>query len=147
MTIILSAMVSLIVSAIVARLTVWWTANSDEKRAIREGTMRIIGWAIEYPFLESDDFCRSWPNTTRTDDDRLRYENYCCHVFNQLEHAWELFKGDERKMRCCLCPKELIVRHRKWWEDEPDNDEGYSVEFRQFVANILRRVDRGPKNE
>lgn len=128
-------------SAFVAWLTAMWAIKGDEKRTIRDGTVRMIEFAMEYPFLESDDFCGSWPNTSRSSDDNMRYENYCCHVFNQLEHAWELFKGDKLKMRSCLDPEELIVRHRKWWEADKTNETAYTPAFRQFVDEIFRRVD------
>ena len=134
------------VSAFVSWVTAKATSRGDERRAIFEGTARLIEWAIEYPFLEDDEFCRSWPNTGRTREDNMRYENFCCHVFNQLEHAWELFKGDEQKMRPTLYPEELVSRHRVWWQSDETNQKAYSTEFRQFVAGIIRRLDEEKKN-
>jgi hypothetical protein len=137
---------TIVISAFVSWVTARRTIRGDERRAIFEGTARLIEWAIEYPFLEDDEFCRSWPETNRSRDDNMRYENYCCHVFNQVEHAWELFKGDELKMRPTLYPEELISRHRVWWESDETNQKAYPNEFRQFVATVIRRLDKEKTN-
>lgn len=134
---------TLIVSAFVSWLTATLTIKNDDKRAIREANIRLIEFAIEYPFLESDRFCKQWPNVEASDDDRMRYENYCCHVFNMIQDAWELTKGDPTKLKAVLYPEELIERHRNWWQGDPTNQEGYPVEYRRFIAEILRKLDAG----
>lgn len=138
--------ISVFASWITAKLTI----KSDDRRAIREGNIRLLEWAMEYPFLESDKFCSSWPDTGKSEDDNSRYENYCCHVFNQIHHAWELHGSDERKMRPTLYPEELVARHRIWWETDEINQKAYEVEFQQFIASIFRRLDQekkdGPKS-
>jgi hypothetical protein len=122
-------------------LTASWTVKGDERRAIREGNIRLMEWAIEYPFLEANAYCESWPATGRADEDNMRYENFCCHVFNQLQSAWEFCKGDTQKMHHVLYPDELIWRHRKWWQQDEVNSAAYPVEFRRFVADRLRDME------
>jgi hypothetical protein len=145
------SIVTVLISVFVSWLTATVTIKGDERRAIRTENMRLIEWAIEYPFLESDEYCKTWPNTTRSDDDNMRYENYCCHVFNTLQHAWELHKGNEQKIRVTLYPEELIERHRAWWMHEDVNQRGYPPDFRQFVASVIRNLEketgRGSKSD
>jgi len=133
------ALLGVVVSAVVAWITAKWAVKGDERRALREGNMRLMEWAIQYPFLDSESYCDKWPNTGRDEDDQLRYGVYCCHVFNLLQQCWEFCKGDLQKMKHILYPDELIWLHRCWWESDPTNQDAYPVEFRQFVAERLRR--------
>jgi hypothetical protein len=130
------------ISAFVAWVTAHWTIKGDERRGIREGNMRLIELAIEYPFLESDEFCSQWPSSNRDKQDGMRYENFCCHVFNLVQQCFEFCRGDELKMKPILHPDELIWRHRLWWQNDEENQRGYPVEFRQYVAGRIRALTK-----
>lgn len=136
------AMAGVAISAFVAWVTARWTIQTDERRTLRESNIRMLEWAIEYPFLESEQFCSQWPNSDRCEDDRMRYENYCCHVFNLLQHCWEFSKGDHAKMKHILYPDELIWAHRAWWRRDDVNQDAYPVAFRQYVAERIRTMEK-----
>lgn len=136
---------TIVIGAFVAWLTTKLTMKSDERRAIREENMRLLEWAIEYPFLEDSDVCSKWPEKVRDKDDCMRYDNYCCHVFNVLQHSWEFCGGNRKKMRTVLYPEELIWRHRRWWKHDEANLIAYPVEFRTFVNNVIGELEKKEK--
>ncbi|BBO31965.1 hypothetical protein [Lacipirellula parvula] len=137
------ALAGVIISAIVAWVTARRTIAGDERRALREGNMRLMEWAIAYPFLETQAFCDEWPSKPRGDEDATRYEFYCCHVFNVLEQCWEFCDGDLDKMKHILYPDELIKSHQRWWLHDPLNQEAYKVPFRQFVTSRIHAITGG----
>lgn len=126
------------VSAIVALIVCLMTGQGNQLRFLLGLVQKIIEFSMTYPYLEDDEFCSKWPEIDDRDQ-KLRYENYCCHVFNTLEHAWSYAQGDTCRMKWIIYPDELIVRHRKWWEGECDNHSGYDQGFCDFVDDIIRK--------
>ena len=57
---------------------------------------KIIEFSMTYPYLKDDNFCDVWPAVPddQAGEKRRRYESYCCHVFNTLEHVWEHCQHD-----------------------------------------------------
>jgi hypothetical protein len=141
------AILGVVISAVIAWVTAKRAVKGDERQALREGNMKLMEWAIDYPFLESESYCDVWPNTSRSDDDQLRYGVYCCHVFNLLAQCWEFCGGDLQKMKHILYPDELIRLHRRWWESDPANQDAYPVGFRQFVSERIRVARESEKSK
>src|SRR5262245_4409265 len=91
------------ISTGVASLVAWLVARgsdrAEERRNISDQVLKVIDFAIAYPFLEDDAVCAQWPSPNLSQPDRLRYDNYCCMVFNLLENVWEFAGGNRAKMR------------------------------------------------
>ncbi len=100
----------------------------------------MIMISIKYPYLEDDAFCNKWKTKKKYSAEELRYENYCCIVFNIIETLYLHYGGNKNKIEGFLAVKELIRRHHKWWKapsGKLDNIDGYDKGFRQFVNSYL----------
>jgi hypothetical protein len=121
-----------------------------QRRVAIDGLVqKIIELSMEYPYLERNSYCAAWTKDAADDDDRARYENYCCLVFNTLENAWELcwpwFWSKEKrhkKIRNIFHVDELICRHHRWWDGDNDNIDGYADGFREYVRFVIDKCRR-----
>ena len=125
------------ISSLVAYLVACRSKKYSEISRIDEQILKFNTIAVEYPYLEDDDFCKGWIERSKQDERYMRYDNYCCIVFNLIETLWEHFNGDKKKIDNYLGVKELALRHRQWWESEVQNEEGYSKKFRTFIDNYI----------
>jgi hypothetical protein len=128
---------------------IWSMVNAsrskrDQDRTTVQAMMnKTIELAMQYPHLERDDYCNSWPNpqgavgTPPYQDDRDRYDNYCCFVFNMIHTAWVLAGKKPCKIEEMLSFREYVLRHRCWWEKEDGNVHFYEQEFRNFINTII----------
>ena len=116
-----------------------WSGKSQEKRVIQGMIEKTIDYSIEYPYFENDQFCSRWRAMDKHQDDQaMRYDNYCCFVFNMIERLWKYAKGDRKEMTDVLHVDELIARHSAWWLAEEENRIGYDQNFRLFVTGVLK---------
>ena len=128
--------VAAVIAAVVALLVCLLTNRGNHSRFLCGMVQKIIEFSMTYPYLEDDAFCDQWPHI-EDDEKRMRYDNYCCHVFNTLEHVWLHTDGDRAEMKRLIYPDEIIVRHRKWWQGDKENQSGYEEGFCEFVNLIL----------
>jgi hypothetical protein len=143
MTLIDSTSISAIISAVIATgVSLYVTKKSlkdQETSNLYNEIQQFILIAINYPYLEQDSFCQEYdPNSQ--DEKYLRYDNYCCLVFNFLERMWKHFNGDKAKIENFFGMKEMVVRHQKWWQAEINhcrNIEGYELKFCDFLNQYL----------
>jgi hypothetical protein len=126
--------------------------RGQQRVAVDGQVQKIIELSMEYPHLERDGYCGAWTSGGVDDDDRSRYDNYCCFVFNTLERAWELCWpwGLSRAWRHAAIGKivhaeELICRHHRWWEGDRENLDGYSTGFREYVGWVIDKCKRSKK--
>lgn len=122
------------------------TLRSHEKRSIDDLITTTIKLAIEYPHLEQNDFCENWPNVESSEEDKARYDNYCCIVFNLTERTYKHFTGEHLQMKNLLHVDELFWQHRKWWKNDPENRKGYITGFSEYVERRLTCLKK-EKNE
>jgi hypothetical protein len=141
---IVTVIFSAVISVIVARITTKQTLKHDHERALQDGMIQLKQWVMEYPFVEDDAFCKSWPATNGAPDQNTRYEVYCCHVFNLLRRSFTLSKGNAAKAQQLLHPDELVSQHYRWWQNDPLNQKAFPVEFRQYIAAEIRRLTPEP---
>jgi len=66
--------------------------------ALRSQIDKMIDISIEYPYLEDDKYCEKWSSKDKSTVITMRYENYCCFVFNLLERGWKHFGGNKLKI-------------------------------------------------
>ncbi len=114
-----------------------YSLRDQRKQKLVAQVDRVVDLGIEYPYLENDEFCRNWPADEINDEKYMRYDNYCCQVFNLLERIWQFSKGQPDSMRDFIYFEELIFRHKKWWFSEIENREGYEKGFLFFVKSYL----------
>jgi len=67
--------------------------RSGKNAGIESMLNKAIELSMMYPHVERDDYCAAWPEPPGDGDQRERYDNYCCFLFNMLEGAWRLKKG------------------------------------------------------
>ncbi|MGO9567870.1 MAG: hypothetical protein ACLP5H_10045 [Desulfomonilaceae bacterium] len=132
-----SAIISAIIAAIVSVAVCVFTLRSQRRSRIYDLIDKVIGISIDYPYLEDDNFCKAWKEIDKTTEEAMRYENYCCLVFNLLEHLWSFNNGNESKIAKMFYASEMIRRHKVWWKLDLDNIYGYDPAFRQYVAKFL----------
>jgi len=107
--------------------------NRDSKRYMRELLDGLIRISIEYPYLEDTKYTYN-KNKSIDDEKYIRYDNYCCMVFNFIERLWKYTKGDKKKMNDIVYYNEYIYTHYQWWIDNYElNKEGYENGFLEFV--------------
>lgn len=137
-----ATLISTAFSTLIASGVAWLVAHlsdrAEQRRTLNEQILKIIDLGMEYPYLEDDSICDKWPNTGMSRDDQLRYENYCCLVFNVMESIWTYCKGNRAKFRMILHYEELIWRHRCWWESDAENKKGYPVGYRNLVDAVIK---------
>lgn len=135
-----AALLSAIVSAVVSVSVNAYMNRGHNQRLAFGFVQKIIEFAMQYPFLEDQGFCDQWPDIPDKEQ-KLRYEYYCCHVFNTLEKVYELTKDGLTDAKSIVYPDELIFHHRKWWTSELVNIQAYSSEFQQFVNHIIAKSE------
>lgn len=105
----------------------------------------ILKTGIQYPYLENDEFVKSW-NSKKTDagweEKYDRYDLYCTMIFNLLERMFDYYNGDKVKIEAFLNVKEWVRQHKAWFQnpsgDEHSNVDGYSKKFREFVKGYYQ---------
>jgi hypothetical protein len=137
-TTIISAIVAGLVSFIVTKITI---KSSDETK-LKDTIFQINQLAIEYPYFEDNEFCAKY--RVSNDEKALRYDNYCCIVFNLLEETWKHFSGKRNKIKKFFAVKEMVFRHSKWWTAKINrsvNIEGYDKKFVEFIDSYVKKED------
>ena len=141
-----ATLASAAISTVIASFVAWkvgTAANRTNQKATLDNLfVKIIELAIQYPYLENDAYCGMWPDVDGSIDNRMRYDNYCCLVFNALESTWRHHNGDRAKIRDDFNIDEMVWRHRHWWQAENENRIGYPLGFRSAVDAIIDRISR-----
>lgn len=128
---------------------IWSAVNAirskrEQNRSAVQGMInKAIELAMQYPHLERDAYCTAWPDpqgavgTQPYLDDKDRYDNYCCFIFNMIHTAWVLAGKNPHKIDEMLSFREYILRHRCWWEKEDGNVHFYEQEYRNFINSVI----------
>jgi hypothetical protein len=98
---------------------------------------KAIELAMTYPHLEQDSYCSAWPEPPGDGDQRERYDNYCCFVFNIIEQAWSLEKKRPKRVEMLVPVREHAWRHHRWWNTEDANESGYDLDFVRYVDDVI----------
>jgi hypothetical protein len=138
-----ATIISTIISSIIASLFAWWlvsrvTGRYERERDIHNRVVTLIQLAMDHPVVELPSTCAKWPNPDLSEADKVRYENYCCFVFNLVVNVWEHCGKNRQKANKVLYIDELIRKHQVWWNADSDNTEAYSDDdFQQFVKEVV----------
>lgn len=96
---------------------------------------------MEYPYLEDSKFIKRWAKSRESSKEKfIRYDLYCCIVFNFLESVSRFYRYDIAKIVNFVDIKEMLEAHREWWKSPPGNADanqiGYSKEFRRMLKQM-----------
>lgn len=138
---VITTLIASLISSIVA-IVVGKNANKKERECkFNDHLLELNRLAMQYPYLEDDEFCATWNANRRSSDEKYqRYDNYCCIVFNLLEQIWKFHKKDTAKIENIVCAKELILRHKEWWKAPSglfENLHGYNSGFVSYANKII----------
>jgi hypothetical protein len=134
----ISTIISVIISSLVAFKTAKVTLRYQERQSLDELITKIIEISIEYPYLEDDEYCAKWADVIVRDELAMRYDYYCCIVFNLIERVWRYCKGNKKKINDMLYVEELVNRHYQWWITEDNNSVAYSNKFQNYIINFKK---------
>ena len=138
--------VSVAISAIVSYLVAQRATRTQRHLSLDQVQNKLIELALQYPHLERNDYCDGWPHkppdpvTKEWLEDRERYDNYCCFVFNMIHQNWLLASKKPENIEDLLSIKEYILRHYCWWEEEDENIHFYESDFCSFVDGVIREM-------
>jgi hypothetical protein len=112
--------------------------------AIEAMILKLSDFAIEYPTLEKDSYCQAYPACPGDPNGKERYESYCVYVFNMLSATWDFCKGDAKKIASIVGAEELIRRHYRCWQADPDNL-AHNEPFPQYVQSVINDLRKAGK--
>lgn len=101
----------------------------------------IIKLSVQYPYLESPSFARTWiANKDSEDEKYLRYENYCTLIFNYLERLCKFYGYNKTKIEKHMNVKGWIRIHKDCWDNpslEYENSDGYEAKFKSLIQEYI----------
>jgi hypothetical protein len=133
---------SVLIAGLVSFIVTNKTIESNNETKLRDEIFQINRLAIEYPYFEENKFCSQYEEYK--DEKTLRYDSYCCIVFNLLEKICEHFKYKKNKIEQFFGIQEMITRHSKWWLSEvnrKENMSGYSKKFIYFIDECINKSE------
>jgi hypothetical protein len=139
---VLSTLVATAIASVVAWITARRSDRSEDRRDIHEQIEKSIELSMQYPLVEDSAVCENWPMADIGSDDRIRYNNYCCFVFNLMQHIWTFCRGDRQAIRAMMHVEEIIWQHRRWWNGDSENVRAYPVGFRNFIAATIAAKEK-----
>lgn len=139
-----ATIVATVLSSCVSYLFTRKTLYLSEVQQLHSDLQMMIKLSIEYPYLESEQFITRWKrHKNSSKDEYLRYDVYCCIVFNFLARVSLHFKYDLDKIKKFIYIEEIVLQHREWWSSPPGaesgNSDGYSKEFQSIVSKVLNK--------
>lgn len=124
-----AAIATLISSGIATTVTLLINRGNSLKN-LNDQLDNILKISIQYPYLENPKFTTTWnDNVNSTDEQYLRYDNYCNLVFNIMERLCKYYKYDEKKIQNHINVKDWIRVHKQCWSNPSppyENADGYS---------------------
>ena len=111
-----------------------------QRRSIDAAIEQYIQLGMQYPEMEDPTYCKSWSSDSLSDNRKVRYEFFCCFIFNLIETLHEFYGGDVAKITDHLYVDEMIELHHSWWSNNSENRLGYGKDFRNFVDARWKEV-------
>lgn len=113
----------------------------ERARDIRRQNSELIRLAMQYPYLESESYLKTWSRASQ-DEDAIRYGLYCTEIFNMIEDLFRLCRGDKKRMNNILYFQEYINDHKGWWISETPITSGYDEDFSEFIESCIKEEER-----
>lgn len=132
-----SAAIATIISATTSAAVTLGIARGNARKSLDDQLDTLLKLAIQYPYLESDSFAKSWTSKYDPDDEKyLRYEHYCTLLFNCLSRVCEHFKYKQTNIEQYVAIKSWVRCHAAYWRDPTDAYSTVDEHDRKFVALI-----------
>jgi len=136
-----SAAVATIISATTSATITLLIARGNARKSLDDKLDMLLGLAVQYPYLESDSFAKSWTSAYDPDDEKyLRYEHYCTMLFNYLSIVAGHFKYSKKRIEQYIAIKPWVRCHAAYWRDPTDEyatiDE-YDKPFVDLIESYL----------
>ena len=129
-----SAVISVIISAIVSLAVTYWNNKNNSKKHLDDQLDAILKISIQYLYLESEKFTKSWSENKNSDEEKyLRYDVYCILLFNYLSRVCEFFSYNSSKVENFIGIKDWVRLHKDYWQNpcsSYENVDGYDKKFR-----------------
>lgn len=117
-----------------------------EEKKFRDKLSQLIEFSMAYPHIEDDRYCESWlehKNSTVGNDEvynkLLRYDAYCCLVFNFISEVNSSKFFGSSKVLSNFGIKELIGRHWRWFESplgSTNQNDCYDNSMKELVDSV-----------
>ena len=137
-----AAAIATLISALTSACVTLLIASSNKKRNLDDQLDGLLKIAIQYPYVESESFTRTWKSDFDNNDERyLRYDVYCTLLFNFLSRFASHYKYDKNKIEKHIAVKDWIRIHGKYWTaptSSYENVDSYDKEFVSLVNSYLK---------
>ena len=135
---IFSTLVTIIISIIVNK--------RDKLQNLDNQLDSILKIAVEYPYLESPAFTKTWKENCKNSTEAYRrYEAYATLVFNYLSRVSAFFKYDMKKINGYIDIKGWVKIHQTYWfspSESNENEQVYDEKFKKIIHTILGELPR-----
>lgn len=139
------AIASLITTIIFSLFQRKWANDArrrDEYIDLKKRMENLLLVTIQYPYLEDESITTTWSDNKGSMNVRhMRYNQFCCILYNFLSDLHKHFKGDRKQIEDFVDIKNWVRIHRDIWEhplDPYEISDGYSKEFRDFINSYLK---------
>ena len=136
-----AAIATLISSGIATTVTLLMNRGNSLKN-LNDQLDNILKISIQYPYLENTKFTATWnENKNSTEEQYLRYDNYCNLVFNYMERLCKYYNFNERKIQKHINIKDWIRVHKDCWTNPStpfENTDGYSKKLKNLINDFLK---------
>jgi hypothetical protein len=137
-----AAAIATLVSALTSAFVTLWLTRINKKKNLDDQLDGVLKIAVQYPYLESENFTNSWKSDfDHSDDKYLRYDMYCTLLFNYLSRMAKHYKYNKKNMEKDLAIKDWIRLHQKYWQyptSSYENVDSYDKEFVELVNSYLK---------
>jgi len=137
-----SAAIATIISATTSATVTLVLAKLNSKKHLDDQLDAILKIAVQYPYLECEDFTNQWTSDYDRDNEKfLRYEVYCTLIFNYLSRVGAFYKYDAQIIEKFLAAKSWVRLHGKYWIDPTEayeNVDSYDESFVKLIEGYLK---------
>lgn len=137
-----AAAIATLISATTSAAVSLLIANRNNKKSIDDQLDALLKIAIQYPYLESEDFNNSWTSKfDKSNEQFLRYEIYATMVFNFLSRLSAFYGHKAEKVENHIAAKAWARQHAKYWRDPStayENVDTYDKNFVDLINDYLK---------
>lgn len=140
-----SPVIIAIISAGIAYFIATFNKRNSEKKALDDQLDSILKIAVQYPYLEMQNFTEAWvPEKINSSDEKeaekyQRYDIYTTMVFNYMERYCEFHEYTPINLKI-VDIKTWIKNHQQIWSNPTnhlENINAYPEKFRCLIDNYI----------
>jgi hypothetical protein len=132
-----TTIIATLLSAFIAYIISKRTNNRADKESLDNRYNEIVQIAIQYPYLENGIFGDYWSsNKNSTEEEYIRYDNYCKLVFNFIEAYCKYHNFNQSKIEEAFNLQEWVIVHKQWIQDpfiKIEQTKMYSIKFKELM--------------